>query len=76
MFDMHDSWGWWMLVGWIWMLVFWGLIIWAVYAIVSRIGGERHGNRQSDAMIILEERYARGEIDREQFDEMRQALQR
>lgn len=42
---MHDSWGWWMLVGWIWMLVFWGLIIWAVYAIVSRIGGERHGNR-------------------------------
>ncbi|HUF52756.1 MAG TPA: SHOCT domain-containing protein [Dehalococcoidia bacterium] len=75
MWDMHDGWGWWMVIGWIWMVVFWGLIIWAVYAIVSRLGGS--GDRSSggsNAIAILEERFARGEITREEFDEMRGTL--
>jgi putative membrane protein len=75
MWDMHDGWGWWMVIGWIWMIVFWGLIIWAVYAIVSRLGGSGdHKAGGSKAIAILEERFARGEITREEFDEMRGAL--
>ena len=75
MFDMHDGWGGWMIVGWIWMVVFWGLIIWAVYAVISRLGGadDRRG-QSSNARAILEERFARGEITREEFQEARQAL--
>ncbi len=34
---MGDGWGWWMVLGWVWMVVFWGLIIWAVYAVVRRL---------------------------------------
>lgn len=78
MMDMHDGWGWWMVFGWIWMVIFWGLIIWAVFAITSRHGhGEdRTQRRSSDAITILEERYARGEITRDQFEEARRVLTR
>lgn len=75
MWDMHDGWGWWMLIGWVWMVVFWGLIIWAVFAIVGRLGGRNDPEEhRSNAMSILEERFARGEINREQFEEMKRTL--
>lgn len=75
MWDMHDGWGWWMLIGWIWMIVFWGLIIWAVFAIVGRLGGGSGQERnRSNAISILEERFARGEINREEFEEMKRTL--
>jgi putative membrane protein len=70
------GWGWWMLFGWIWMVVFWGLIIWAVYTIVSRLAARREppsGTLES-ALDILERRYASGELTHEQFEEMRRRL--
>jgi putative membrane protein len=57
----------------LWMALFMGgtilLIIWGV----RRFTGS---NRQDDsrALAILEERYARGEIDREEFESRRQDL--
>lgn len=75
MWDMHDGWGWWMVFGWVWMIIFWGLIIWAVFAILGRLGsGDRATKRDSNAMAILEERFARGEISREEFEEKRSVL--
>jgi putative membrane protein len=77
MWHMGDGWGWWMVFGWIWMAVFWGLIIWAVYSIITRVGGGRRpelGEREPSALEILDRRYARGEIDAEQFEAMRGRL--
>ncbi len=60
----------WMLL---WMALFWAgtilLIIWGVRQITrsSRQDGSR-------ALEILEERYARGEIDREEFESRRHDL--
>jgi putative membrane protein len=71
---MHDDWGWWMIFGWMWMIVFWGLIIWAVLVIVGRISAASHEEHAARALRILEERYARGEITREQFEQMRADL--
>lgn len=73
MWHTGDGWGWWMLFGWVWMILFWGLIVWAVIAVTSRLTGDRRPERgaRSDALVILEERYARGEITAQQFDEMR-----
>jgi putative membrane protein len=75
MWHMGDGWGWWMATGWLWMIVFWGLIIWAIAKIAS--GGARsHSGTTSEAtpLEILERRYARGEITDEQFEAMRRRL--
>lgn len=75
-----NGWGWWMVMGWVWMVVFWGLIIWAVYAVVTRLShtsnrqDSPHQPNQPTALEILEQRYARGELDTEQFEEMRRRL--
>ncbi len=71
------GWGWWMLFGWLWMVVFWGLIVWAVYAVITRFErrpADRPPRDEETALDILERRYARGELTSDQFEEMRQRL--
>jgi putative membrane protein len=64
--------GWWMAL---WMVLFWAglilLVVWAVRA-ASGEGSGRAG--RSRALQILEERFARGEIDRDEFEERRSVL--
>jgi len=58
---------------WAGMIVFWGLLIWAVYALVTnatrRPGAEARDreHRGDDAQRILDERLARGEIDVDEY---------
>jgi putative membrane protein len=76
MWHMGDGWGWWMVFGWIWMVAFWGLIVWAVVTVISRLGGQpRRSEGTRTSLEILEERYARGEISHEEFEERRRRLQ-
>ncbi len=73
-----------MMLGGVMMLLFWGvLIVLAVLAIraLTRSGGWRLGNAngtvgrsEDNALAILKERYARGEIDKEQYESMRSDL--
>jgi len=64
--------GWWWLLMPIGMIIFWGgviaLIIWAI-----RQSTEGRGGR-GDAIDIARERYAKGEISREEFDQIRRDL--
>ncbi|OGO31051.1 MAG: hypothetical protein A2Z29_08280 [Chloroflexi bacterium RBG_16_56_11] len=66
--------GWWMFFGMIWMVVFWGgliaLIIWAV----NRWGQRSTGPEKRSALEFARERYARGEITREQFEQLKKDL--
>jgi len=71
MWHAGEGWGWWMLFGWAWMIVFWGLIIWAVYALVSRRSEPDSG---PNAIEILQRRYASGELSDQQYEEMRARL--
>jgi putative membrane protein len=65
---------------WAGMILFWGLLIWAVYALITsatrRSGpGPRDGEqRGGDARRILDQRLARGEIDTEEYRRLRDAL--
>ena len=70
------GWGWWMLFGWVWMIVFWGLIVWGVFTLVSKLSASRVGDSPSreSALDILERRYASGELTHEQFEDMRRRL--
>jgi putative membrane protein len=65
-----------MLGGWLWMVVFWGglvaLVVWGIRAATRPRGGE--GEHRPSPLDIAKERYARGEISREQYEEMRRTL--
>ncbi len=62
------------LFGWIFLLLFWGLIIFAIISIIQRlIPGNRSLKRES-ALDILKKRYASGEINHQEFSEMKSAL--
>jgi putative membrane protein len=76
---MMGGWG----TGWfggIFMIVFWILILvglvflirWLIQATSKAGSGGRSGSRAID---ILKERYARGEIDKAQFDDMKRDLE-
>lgn len=63
-------------MGWIFPLLFWGLILWAVVGLLKTLFAPRHSEqKQEDALVILKRRYANGEIDQKQFEEMRTALE-
>ncbi len=74
MWYMHEGMRWWMVLGGIWMIIFWGgliaLIVWGI----SRLA--RHGrlNGKQSPLDIARERYARGEISREQFEQFKKDL--
>ena len=65
---------------WVGMIAFWGLLIWALYALITgasrRTGqGPSAGEpRGDDARRILDERLARGEIDTGEYRRLRDAL--
>lgn len=72
---MGGSMGPWMLVGWIVpLLVLAGLGALAVWAIRTLAGGSGGGSTGSDALEVARQRYARGEIDRQEFRAIRSDL--
>lgn len=73
--DMGHVWGWGMGFGMISMVLFWTLVILGIIVLVKRIGGASTSAppRQS-ALDILEERYARGEIGKQEFEDKKRDL--
>lgn len=73
---MHGGWGG-MLLGGLLMVVFWGVIIGVIVLIVRWLvalgGPSGHPHRQSP-LEVLQERYARGEIDKEEYEERKAVL--
>jgi len=78
MWHQGEGMGWWMLFGGIWMLVFWGLIIWFIVWGIQKITGKGKSDTRTppkrDPLDIAKERYARGEISKEEFDQIKKDL--
>ena len=76
----HGDWGWGHMIFWPFMmlLLLGGLIVLIVLAIrwtsSGSIGGGVGASKANRALEILEERFARGEIDKEEFEERRRLL--
>ncbi len=70
---MMGGWGAW-LFGPVMMILFFALLVGAVMLIVRLFEGGGRSTRNSDALRILDERFARGEIDRAEYEERRAAL--
>lgn len=69
---------WWMLFGGLMMLIFWGAIIGLVVWGVKQFSGDRQRDSSSreTPLEIAQRRLARGEITLEEFEELRDTLQR
>jgi putative membrane protein len=78
MWYMHDGMGWWMAFGGIFMLLFWGVIIALVVWGVSKLRGSGNSGTSPTGMRtpldIAKERYAKGEISQEEFEQIRKDL--
>lgn len=70
---MMGHWGWGMGFSWILMILFWGLVIAGIVALI-RWFSERSGSRGKTALEVLQERYARGEIQKEEFEQKKRDL--
>ena len=78
------SWGWGgMIMGGLAMLIFWGGVIALAFFAIRALTQSGHADRGSDrpaegrrstALEILQERYARGELTREEYLTLRQDL--
>ncbi|HEX7788577.1 MAG TPA: SHOCT domain-containing protein [Methylomirabilota bacterium] len=71
---MHSMWGVWGLGMALMMLLFWGLVIVAIVLGIRWMMAQGRVSRNDPALEILRQRYARGEIGKEEFESMRRDL--
>jgi putative membrane protein len=72
MWPYMGSMGWWMALWWLFGLTFLVLIVW----VVTRAGGGFPGRTDDTPEQILKRRYARGEIQREEYERRLDDLRR
>ncbi len=67
------SWWWFMPI---FFILFWGLVIWGIVTLVRGLSGSRgsDSSRADSALEVLKKRYARGEIDKEEYEEKKKDL--
>lgn len=77
MWDWFGGMSWWMMFNWLVMLVFWGgiiaLIVWGIKKLAER-GSDLGTAQKRDPLDIDKERYARGDISREEFQQIKKDL--
>ena len=68
--------GWGMMGGWmlLWSVLLLALVVLGIVLVVRRGRGDETPPPRPDALRVLEERFARGEIDRQEFEERRRTL--
>ena len=72
---MMGGFGWWWFMP-IFMIIFWGLVIWGIVALVRGLSGSRGSDSSTtdSALEVLKKRYARGEIKKEEYEEKKKNL--
>jgi putative membrane protein len=70
------GWGWGMGFGWIFMILFGALVIFGIVALAKWLfSASSDASSGKGPLEVLKQRYARGEITREQYEQMRRDIQ-
>ena len=71
----YDFMGGYGLFGPLFMVIFWGLIVWVIVVLVKGgVNQNSSGDGRNKALDILKERYAKGEIDKKEFEDKKKDL--
>ena len=74
----HEGTRWWIVFGGLWMLVFWGAVIalsvWVVRKLTERNPSGQSVSGKTNALDIAKERYAKGEISKAEFEQIKKDL--
>jgi len=67
-----------MWFGWIFGIIILGVVIWAIVSLIRNTNNSRNSQNylthEENALEILKRRYARSEINKEQFEQMKKDL--
>ncbi|MBU4056560.1 SHOCT domain-containing protein [Patescibacteria group bacterium] len=63
-----------LLFGWLIMIVFWIIVVLGAIALIKWLIKELKGGDAGKALDILKERYAKGEISKEEYDAKKKDL--
>lgn len=74
--DMHDAMGWWMLFSGFGFILFWAVLIGLVVWIVNQFSRRDQDGQRDSALDILRQRYARGELSKDDFERIWQEIAR
>ena len=70
------AWHWGMGFGWIFAILFWVLVLVAVVAVAKWLSSSiARPGASTRPLDILKERYARGEITRDEYEQMRRDIE-
>ncbi|HLC94343.1 MAG TPA: SHOCT domain-containing protein [Patescibacteria group bacterium] len=71
---MMNGWGGFGIFGWLSMFLFWALLILGVIALIRYLARSGQEKKDRTPLDILKERYAKGQIDKKEFEEKKKDL--